>query len=234
MSVVSLSRDPLAGGFYTAREAARLLGMESARRIIRWLSNHDGGHAGPVVIRDYQPIGGRHELSFWDLMEVRFIEHFRRQNVPLQTLRRFAAKMRAESRRPHPLALSMSRFLTDRKKVFVQIVQEEDDHKTIDVLGDQYEMYEMIEDVLAKNVSFDVATHLAAQWRPLAGDCPNVIVDPRFAYGHPVISERRIPTAALFRTWKAEHGNVSRVAEWFSVDDDEVLEAIQFEIRLAG
>ena len=232
MSVATLSKDPVAGGFYTAREAARLLGIESSRRIIRWLSK-DGG-SEPVLIRDYQPIAGRHELSFWDLMEVRFIVHFRLQDVSLQTLRRFAAKMRADSKRTHPLALSKARFLTDRRNVFVQIAQEEEDHKTLDVLGDQYEMYEMIEDVLAKNVSFDVATHLAMQWRPLAGDFPDVIVDPRFAYGHPVISNRHIPTIAIFRAWKAEHGDRAKVAEWFDIDEDQVVEAVQFEIRLTG
>jgi uncharacterized protein (DUF433 family) len=208
--------------------------MESSRQLIRWLAGHDGGHSTPVLVRDYQPVAGRHELSFWDLMEVRFIDHFRKQNVPLQTLRRFAEKMRADSKRPHPLALSKVKFLTDRKKVFAQIVEEDDDRKTIDVLGDQYEMYEMIEDVLAKSLSFDVETHLATQWRPLAGDCPNVVIDPRFAYGHPVISNRQIPTAALFRAWKAEHGDLTKVAEWFGLQRDEVIEAVHFEIRLAG
>ena len=153
-----------------------------------------------------------------DLIEVRFIVNFRLHGVSLQTLRRFAAKMRADTKRAHPLALSKEHFLTE----------------TLGVLGEQYEMYEMIEDVLAKNVSFDAATHLAMQWRPLAGDFPDVVVDPRFAYGHPVISNLHVPTITIFRAWKAEHGDRAKVAEWFDIAEDQVVDAVQFEIRLNG
>ena len=229
-AVATVSSDAFASGFYTVSEAARLLQIENSRRIYGWLAGYRGSLAEAVIVRDYAPIGGSQELSFWDLMEVRFINHFRKQGVPLQTLRKTATKARVEFGKKHPFALSNVTFLTDRKRVFQQVVEETGDKKTLDILGDQYEMYDIIEKILAEGVSFDPATGLADAWQPLPNECPNVIVSPRYAYGHPVVS--KIPTSALFRLWKAEGGNLQRVARAFGVSPEAVSEAVSFEGRL--
>lgn len=104
--------------------------------------------------------------------------------------------------------------------------------KTHDLLSGQYEMYEAIETLLAKNVSFNPKTSLAEEWPPLA-ECPNVIINPRYAYGHPVIGDKKIPTSALFRLFKAEQ-RIARVARWYGLDSSLVEEAIEFELRLAN
>ena len=232
MSVAAeTARDALAGGFYTVSEAARLLQIDSSRAIYGWLAGHTGVRADPVIRRDYQPIAGSQELSFWDLMEVRFIHHFRKQGVPLQTLRRTAEKARRDMRKKHPFALSNLTYMTDRKRIFSQVVEETGDQHTMDILGDQYEMYEVIEFVLARNVAFHPITGLAESFQPL-GEYPSILVDPRFAYGKPVVARRGIPTAAIFRQVRAEKGNKDRVAHWFGVSVDEVDEAIGFETKI--
>jgi uncharacterized protein (DUF433 family) len=229
MGVAGRIGDPLLGGFYTVSEAARLLRMESSQRIYRWLE----GDGDAVIVRDYKPVGGSQELSFWDLFEVRFIEHFRSQNLSLQFLRKVAAKARAEFKTQHPFALYGSTFLTDRKRIFRQTAEElGEEKKTHDLLSGQYEMYEAIEKMLAKGVAFNPKTFLAEEWPPF-GECPNVIVNPRFAYGHPVISEKKIPTAAIFQLWRAQ-GDRKRVAGWYGIDLMEIDEAIEFELRLAA
>jgi len=225
------NRDPLLGGFYTVGEAARLLRIENRRGIRRWLQRGDGS---PVIERDYEPLNGSQELSFWDLIEVRFVEHFRSQGLSLQFLRKVAAKARTEFRTRHPFALSKARFLTDRKRIFQQTAEAEGDRRTHDILSGQYEMYEALEDVLSKGVAFDPETELARAWQPLRNDCPHVVIDPRFAYGHPVVGTNRVPTAALFRQWRAENGDRERVADWFEVSRDDLDEAIEFELRLVA
>ncbi|OHC75799.1 MAG: hypothetical protein A3G18_12615 [Rhodospirillales bacterium RIFCSPLOWO2_12_FULL_58_28] len=172
------------------------------------------------------------ELSFWDLIEVRFVEHFRSQGLSLQFLRKVAEKARIEFKSSHPFALSKARFLTDRKRIFQQTAEEEGEGKTHDILSGQYEMYEAIEEILAKGVAFDTATELAREWRPLQSECPNVVIDPRFAYGHPVVGAKHIPTSALFRQWRSDNGNRERVANWYGVNRGDVDEAIEFELRL--
>jgi hypothetical protein len=157
--------DPLLGGFYTVREAARLLRIENKQRIYRWLTSDDA-----VLARDYEPVTGSQELSFWDLFEVRFVETFRAQGLSLQFIRKVATKARAEFKTQHPFALSGSKYLTDRKRIF-RLVAEETGEKTHDVLSGQYEMYETIERLLEKGVEFNPKTLLAQEWPPYA-ECP--------------------------------------------------------------
>ena len=96
----------------------------------------------------------------------------------------------------------------------------------------QYEMYEAIEQSLAKNVVFDPVSGLARRLQPIP-EYANVYVHPRFAFGHPVIGDKGIPTATLMRMWKAENGNSARVAKAFDTDVVQVNEAVAFERALA-
>lgn len=234
MSTAIARPDPLSNGFYTVGDVARLLQIESRRKVIGWIAGYRGGIPEAVISRDYPPLGNTHELSFWDLMEVRFIYHFRKQGVPMQTLRRIASKARSDLDVRHPFALSKVKYLTDRKRVFAQVIEETGDRRTMDILGDQYEMYDVIEHILAQGVAFDPQTSMAENWQPLLADCPNVYVNPKFAYGQPVISGRYIPTSALFRSWRAEGGDFEGVADWYGVGRDHVREAVEFEARLSA
>ena len=62
MGVAGQPTDPLLQGFYTVPEAARLLRIGNTQRIYRWL-----GRENPVIARDFEPLEGSQELSFWDL-----------------------------------------------------------------------------------------------------------------------------------------------------------------------
>ena len=95
-------------------------------------------------------------------------------------------------------------------------------------------MYATIERILAKGMAFDPQTYLADEWRPLENDCPHVVVNPKYDYGRPVIGSLHVPTAAIFRQWKAEKGDRARVADWWGVEPSEVEEAIEFEVRMAA
>lgn len=230
MGVVA-KHDPLVDGFYAPGDAARLLRIDSARRVSRWVAGGSGGQ--PVICADHSPVGGKVSLSFLDMMEIRFLEHFRKQGVPLQTLRRAIVRAREDMKNRHPFALSNVRFLTDRKKVFAQVAEESGDTKTWNLVTRQYEIYVAIEDVLAKGVAFDPRSGLATSFRPLP-EYQSVVVNPRFAYGRPVVGERGVPTAALVRMWRAEGGNKLRVARAFEIQENDVSNAIDFEIALAA
>lgn len=65
------SADSLAGGFYSVSDVARLLRVGRPDRVRRWFSVSDDA-AGPVIARDYEPVGGVQVFSFWDMIEVRF------------------------------------------------------------------------------------------------------------------------------------------------------------------
>jgi uncharacterized protein (DUF433 family) len=223
------SKTDVSGGFYTVAEAARLLGMESTQRITRWLTPTAKG-VEPIIIRDYQRIGREHELSFLDLMEVRFIEHFRQIRISLQSLRVASAAARKELGVSHPFATSSVKFQTDRKQIFLETARETGDRQLLNLMTKQIAIYEVIESSFARDLEFDV-DGLARQWRPAPAAAPNVIVSPVFAFGRPVIAGRRVPTKTIFDSWKANGNDASIVGDWFDIAAGEVDEAVRFELR---
>jgi hypothetical protein len=54
VSVVKRPEYPLAGGFYTVREAARLLGIGHSSAITKWAGDRRDAGLGPAVARWYQ------------------------------------------------------------------------------------------------------------------------------------------------------------------------------------
>jgi uncharacterized protein (DUF433 family) len=217
------------GGFYTVAEAARLLGMEDHQRISRWLQPTAKGN-DPVIVRDYPKIGREHEVSFLDMIEIRFVEHFRQRKISLQSLRVAAKNARRELGVSHPFATSSVKFQTDRKQVFLETAKETGDRFLLNLMTNQIEIYDVIESILIRHLEFDV-DGFARQWRPDPAGSPNVVVAPIFAFGRPVISKRHIPTRTLFDSWLANDRNGSVVGDWFRIDKNDVDEAIRFELR---
>lgn len=226
----SIEADPLLAGFYSPADASRLLQVATPK-LRGWLNGWSSSTAGPIVYRDFK---NSRTISFLDLMEMRFIEAFRRQGVPMQTLRKAASRARKEWGAPHPFALSKARYLTDRRNVFAQIAEQEKDRVTWDMASGQHEMWEVIEATIAKGVEFDPTSDLARRWYPLPAEFPNIGIDPAIAFGKPALAEERIPTAAIHRMWRAEGGSISRVAEAFEISHDAVLAAVEYEITTAS
>lgn len=229
-------RNPLAQGFYTVSEAARLIQVGSPRRIYGWLRGYSGRDVGPLLARDYQPIGDSEELSFHDLMEVRFVEHFRDHGVKVRSLRIAADRLRQELNIKHPFASQRVILTADKADVFVKEVfhkaaEEADDVKLRSLTTNNYVMYETIKQALIPGVEFSATTDLVNRWKPLPERFPSVTVDPRIARGQPVLP-KGIPTGVLYDAWKAENKNVDSVALWYSLKSTEVLQAIKFEQTL--
>lgn len=218
--------DPLFAGFYSVNDAARLIGGIGNRKINGWLN---GWRKDPILDRDFEntPI-----LSFLDLIEVRFVDYFRKHGVTMPTLERVAQRLRKEWETEHPFALSNARYITDRKRIFAQVADESGDHRTYDAASGQHEMWEAMETTINKGVVFDPRSALAESWTPRA-DYPSVIVDPRIAYGRPTIANTSIPTAALFRLWRAED-SFTKVADAYRLNEIEVRNAVHFELALAA
>lgn len=228
MATAEHSAIDLNGGFYTAAEAARLLGHRRPQRLVRWLSTPPKGE--PLIQREYEKVGREHELSFMDLLEVRFLEHFRSQGISLQALRKAAKNARGELGVSHPFARSDVKFQSDRKSVFLETAKAADDRVFLNLMTKQIEIYDVIEQLLAKDLEFD-ASGLARSWRPEPSLAPGVIVAPAYAFGRPVVSKRHVPTETLFDAWTAEDGDAAAVAEWYGVSPDDVREAVAFEVR---
>ena len=118
---------------------------------------------------------------------MRFIEHFRKQAYSLQSLRKAAETARPELQIEHPFALYGVKFVGLRKTIFLQVAQRTGDTKVLNLLTKQFAMYDIMEDVLARGLSFDPTSGLATGWRPREKEFPRVVVDPTVAYGQPAL-----------------------------------------------
>jgi uncharacterized protein (DUF433 family) len=232
---MTVHTNPLARGFYTVRDAARLIEVGNAQRIRGWLGGYPRRKAGPLLIRDYMPVGKTQELSFLDLMEVRFVEHFRAINVKPQTLRLCLETARVKFKEDKPLLKQGVLFIPtdDRRKVVVEEIlkpaaEENEDTALWNLVDRNYEFNEFIERHLARGLTFNPKTELTATWAPRPKEFPQIIIDPAIAYGQPVVP-KGIPTATLFEAWEAEEGDTAVVADWFNVPTRQVEMAVGFE-----
>lgn len=228
--------NPLSRGFYTVPEATRLLRAKSARRIYGWLRGYQGRAVGPLLVRDYKPIGDVEELSFLDLMEVRFVEHFMEYRVKPRSLRRASEKLREELKTNHPFALQTVIVVADRADVFVKDVFRSSAEETGDVrlrslVTDNYVMYEAIKRGMLPGITFNPKSRLADSWAPIPDRFPEIRLDPRRAYGQPTLPAG-VPTGVLYDAWRAENENADAVAYWYGLSVTDVAEAIRFEQAL--
>lgn len=230
MNILTFPDAKQGGGFYSSSEVAKYLRMRSALAVRNWVFGN--ARIEPVINRQY--ISSRTELGFYDLLEVRFIDYFRRNNVSLQSIRKAAAASRKELRQAHPFATSTKKFVTDRRKIFLCVAEELNDRHLVELTTGQLAFYDIVEASLAKGVEFDPSTDLALIWRPEPDRFPSIQLTPRYAFGHPVVARSHVPTRVLFDTYRAEGNSVNAAADWYEVAEDLVKEAIEFEIVYAA
>jgi uncharacterized protein (DUF433 family) len=162
---------------------------------------------------------------------LRFIAFFR-PHVTMPTIRKAAEQARKDWNVSHPLALSSDRYVTDRKKIFARTAEETGDERAWDIASGQHEMWATIEATIQKGVIFDPKSHLAKIWLPRPGEFPDIEINPRIAFGKPVVHGTAVPTIVLYNQWKAE-GQKSKVAKWFDVTEQAVETAIAYELSAA-
>jgi uncharacterized protein (DUF433 family) len=213
-------------GLYTVPMAAKLLG-ESGIKIRSWIDGYANSDAAPIILRQLPPISGRTVLGFLDLIEARFVSHFDRLGLSPQSIRKVAEKLRARHRTDHPFATN-KRFRTDGKAIMMETVESEQEKRIINLMNDNFEMGPVIEASLFDSILY--ADDLAARWHPLR-DLPRVVLDPAYAFGHPVIEGIWVPTDALYGAFEAEK-SLAMVAEDYEIDEQAVSQAIAFEERL--
>lgn len=186
---------------YTLAEAARWLGLvENTLRV--WLRGQDyltkagKRRAQPVVhAAADNPLG----LSFWNLVECSVLSTIRKEHeVSLQKVRKALAYVSKGLDKQRPLI--EQDFSTDGVGLFVEHYG-----KLIDASQQgQIAMREILEAGLTR-IERDEAG-LAARlfpWRSDPREPRIVAVDPRVAFGQPIIAETRVPVEVVFDRFRA-------------------------------
>ncbi len=237
---MSQPRVPLGVGIYSRAEAARLLHL-TPQRLGRWVRGYTywlkSGEAPrrtqqpPVVHTDLPTIGGALALSFLELMELRVVKAFVTKGVPLQRVRVAARRIADLYGTAHPFA--HRRVYTDREQIFVAGHGESVEPDLLQVTGRRGAGQLVaggIFDRYVEEIDFEASTALAERWFPLGRDVP-IVLDPRIAFGAPVIVGTRIRTEilALYATGNA----VATIARAFELEARHVRAALHFETQLA-
>ena len=226
-------RDFIGKGIYSLGDAATLLRTRPAK-VRRWMTGYARKNAQGEPTRiealwqpDLPHEGASPELSFRDLIELRFVHAFTEIGLNLRVIRQCLAHARTciDSDRP----FSSGRFRTDGKTIFLESLAQAEDPKVLDLKNQQYVFRNVVERTF-KDLDFE--DDLVARWRPFHGR-ESIIIDPLRSFGRPIANASGVPTETLVQAIEAE-GSVSRVAALFEVSAQDVRDAAQFHRELAA
>lgn len=216
-------------GVYSAAEAARLIHL-TPTRVRRWLRGYSYVQRGKRISRP--PVVGfaepservAHSLSFADLIEVLFLDHYIEQGVKMRTIRAAAEKARAVLNTSHPW--STHRFKTDGKWILHEITSESGDRALVNLITEQHKSDALLRTMLRGDLDLDVH-HTVERWWP-QGRKRDVVIDPRRRFGAPIVSSVGIPTRILYRSYLTE-SSYRAVARWYDIPERAVRHAVAFE-----
>ena len=213
----------LGEGIYTPRQAAHLIGG-SPQDILRW--TRGSGASEPIWKAHYQFLGDATEISFLDLMELRVVQALRQRGVSLQTIRYAIALAQGKFGIERPL--SSAAFKTDGVAILMEAV--EGDGELVS-LSRKHPGQKVFSTIVHQSVSgLDYEGGLIARWRPVAAK--HVVIDPKRAFGAPVLDAFGISTDVLFREWQVGR-DYRRVSRLYEIAEDFVRDAVRYEASLA-
>lgn len=219
-------------GIYTVGDAARLVDVPAAR-IRRWMLGRDRIYNGERVFdaplwRSALPdVDGVLHLSFRDLIELRMVDRFRAQHLSMHYLRKVVIAARELIGDNHPF--STSRFKSDGKRLYLEILHSTNEPELIEVLSGQHAFHSIIS-VGLRDVEFDDG--FASLWRPEGGR-GDVVLDPERSFGQPVLQDTGVPTATIKLIFDSGR-TTKQISQDFEIAERAVRSAIAFEERLAA
>lgn len=212
-------------GLYSLPEAATYTGIPSAQ-IGRWLFGYQAN--GKKHNGLWQPalIGlDEKTLTFHDLLEIRFVQAFRKHGISLQAIRIAAQHAREWFEQPYPF--TCRRFQTDGRSIFTTVLEKTGDESLIDLVKRQYAFKQVISDSLYAGIDYDSAGE-ALRWFPLKRS-KAVVLDPARHFGKPILTQSGIDTETIAAAFSAEGRDGKRVARLYEIKLADVEAAIRFE-----
>jgi uncharacterized protein (DUF433 family) len=225
----AMNRRLLSSGVYSIPQAAKLLGISSAK-VRFWITGHPKMQSAPIVQSEHKPIDHQIAISFLNLMEVRFIDAFSKYGLSVRSIRYMADEARRFLRHPHPFATDMM-FRTDGRRIFIETAEKTEDPKLYDLKGKNWGIHQVLMEALKKDVLYG-PSGIAQAWYPRRDIAPDVVLHPKISFGHPALIDSGIPTEALYDAYRADGDSYKSVSRWFGIPVEKVKEAVDFECDL--
>jgi uncharacterized protein (DUF433 family) len=212
-------------GMYGFSEAARLAEVSSSTLRAWFLGRSD--RRRPVLAPDYQAVRGSYAISFLDLVDARVGASLRGIGLSTQKVRRLRAELQGLLEERHPFA--RAELLHDGTNVWLRAVGKMNEERFLEILKRQHGIPQVVKPFL-KSLTYDERTSRASEWTIAKG----VAVNPEFCFGKPATLRSRRPTRLLAAAYQANDADASTVANWYGVEPQEVLDAVEFEKKLAA
>lgn len=220
-------------GLYTVGDVAHLTKI-NATRVRRWIAGYSYRSSGksksqpPVWEPEIPTIDGVLTLSFNDLLEVRWVDIFRKAGVLLPNIRNAITELRDIYGVKYPF--STERVFADGMAIMIELEDEAGKKFFYEVSGSRnYGFWEVLVQNLKVGYVFNEG--IAEKWHPDENEFGRIVVDPAVAFGRPVVEGTRLDTGVLASAYAAEQ-SFDLVGEWYGIDSDAVQQAVSFHRQL--
>ena len=176
--------------------------------------------------RSHRRSEGRYILDFADLIEIRNIRAFRQEGVSMRVLVRTAAHCRDRFDTAYPF--SDQRFLSDGAAIFAETAAGLEDVSA----NSQLTFEDVVRPSLFEPIDWDgnepVRWYPSKEWQ-VEIDPKSVCLDPKYAFGAPIVSQYRVATRTLVDAYHAEGKDPRAVTSRYKVSEQAVNDALAFE-----
>lgn len=222
-------------GLYTPAEAARLL-HERTETVRRWAFGYtrvrgaDRVDHDPLINTDLPVVDGTRAITFVELIELLYVRAFQRAGVSWSKIKHAARIAAIVHQTSHPFALR--RLYVDPNSVYSSILEPDGQESIIQLVGAGQHTFSALVKPYLEQIEFG-GDDVAMRWWPI-GRVGGVVIDPKFAFGAPIVDEVAIRTQILHDAVRAEekyHGEkaLDRVAWLYEIKPKHVQSALRFE-----
>lgn len=167
-------------------------------------------------------------VSFVDLIEMRFVRHFREAGVKWSAISRSLEELHAIFRESPTREIT---FESDGVRVFANQLAKTGDRHGRDLTSGNFVMADVLRGTFRDELRLGPLSIVEA-WQPRAA-FPLVILDPRRQFGQPIV-EPGIPTSVIADEFLIRKGDAEKVARRYGVEVEAVKDAVRFEQSLKG
>lgn len=230
----SVSYNHIGRGIYTLKEAERITEVPACR-IRRWTRGYTYRYKGqekytpPIVASGYEYSKEAPAIDFSDLIEIRFLNAFRIYGVGWKAIRIAANKAKEILQKDHPLSSQI--FKTDGRTILMEISDEAGDKVLLDLIKSQFAFERVLAPHLYTGLEYSQFDE-PERWWPL-GNKKSIVLDPHRQFGTPIVTKGGIPTSILYRAMMNGQ-SIDVVADWFEIGRNEVIDAFEYERKLAA
>jgi uncharacterized protein (DUF433 family) len=216
---------PLVGaGLYSIADASRIVGTHP-ETLRRWLSHDEG-----LVCRYFDP--KTKLLAFVELIEVFFVNMFRKEGVSLPFIRKVSQAASKRLNADYPFAVR--RFDTDGKTVFATLIKEEQGDAIVEDLQRSQYVFDVVMRPLFHKLEYSGMDETVVRFWP-RGKKGRIVLDPLRKFGKPIDAETGVSTGAIYDAVVAGDGqNPAVVARWLGIPRAAVRAAVEFERSLVA